>query len=901
MEAASIKDSQKIPSTFQAGLGAHYVLEREVGRGGMATVYLARDLRHRRAVAVKVLHPELAAVLGAQRFLAEIHTTAALQHPHILPLFDSGSIDGLLYYVMPYVAGEPLRSRLARERQLPLADAVRIATEVASALEYAHRHGVIHRDIKPENILLGEDGHALVSDFGIALAVSHAAGERLTQSGLTLGTPQYMAPEQAAAERAADARTDVYALGAVLYEMLAGAPPFAGPSAQAVMAKLMTEEPPALTKQRRTVPVHVEAAVHRALEKLPADRFATAGAFSAALVAPTAPDTSPSPHRAGVRGRRQLATLTVAIGTLVATAALAWALGRASSTRSGVASPRGPVRFVIGSDSVVFRFSELAVSPDGHTLVYAGDGADGGQLYVRRLDEAEPRPLAGTEDADWPFFSPDGAWVGFYSHAALRKVRLDGGEPALVTPIRSAAFGGGSWGDDGTILYALAPSGALYRVSASGGIPSRVTVSDTALRFMHPSWLPGGRAALVSVTPDYSTGRVGVLDLATGRLRQFATGYGPRLFAGDLMYAGGAGELYRQPFDLARQQPIGTAEQIASGLETYHVDQSPWWIPRPAFDFSATGTLVYRVGGLGQWQGRGTKLLLIDRAGREQNAIPARAPWAPRFSPDGRRVVYAAQAPGRDSGDVWVTDLETHATQRVTTDGGHAVPLWRPDGKAVAYSTEAAGGAAIVVQGLDSGGARTLVRRPGILVPNDWTRAGNALLFTDIVTAGDDAGGQDLWLQPADGGAARPYLATQAHERSARVLPDGQWVAFESDETGRSEVYVQSYPRPGAKTPVSAGGGVAPAWRQDGRELYYWQGAQLMAASLALGGTNQPLIVRSRSPLFRAPYVGSQGANYDVSPDGTRFILVSGRPQANRLVVALDVLGPTHTRERAGR
>jgi serine/threonine-protein kinase len=246
---------------LQAALGAQYVLEQELGRGGMATVYRARDVRHERPVAVKVLHPELAAVLGAQRFLAEIHTTAALQHPHILPLFDSGSVGGLLYYVMPYVEGETLRARLARERQLPIDEALRITREVASALDYAHRHGVIHRDVKPENVLLDEEGRTLVADFGIALAVRHAAGERLTQSGMSLGTPQYMAPEQAVGEKTIDVRADVYALGAVTYEMLAGEPPFTGPNAQAILARVVTESPRALGAQRASVPPYVEAAV----------------------------------------------------------------------------------------------------------------------------------------------------------------------------------------------------------------------------------------------------------------------------------------------------------------------------------------------------------------------------------------------------------------------------------------------------------------------------------------------------------------------------------------------------------------------------------------------------------------------------------------------------------------
>src|SRR4051812_48652290 len=275
---------EETPPRLVEALADRYRLERELGAGGMATVYLAHDLKHDRQVAVKVLRPELAAVIGAERFLAEIKTTANLQHPHILPLHDSGEADGFLFYVMPYVEGESLRARIAREHQLPVGDAVRIAREVASALDYAHRHSVIHRDIKPENILL-HDGSALVADFGIALAVS-TAGTRMTETGMSLGTPHFMRPEQAMGEREITGRSDVYALGCITYEMLVGEPPFTGPTAQAIIARVVTEQPRSLTTQRHTIPPGIEAAVLTALEKLPADRFATAADFAAALANP---------------------------------------------------------------------------------------------------------------------------------------------------------------------------------------------------------------------------------------------------------------------------------------------------------------------------------------------------------------------------------------------------------------------------------------------------------------------------------------------------------------------------------------------------------------------------------------------------------------------------------------
>jgi serine/threonine protein kinase len=337
-------DLRDLRSTLAELLGARYVVERELGAGGMATVFLAHDSKHDRDVAIKVLHPELGAVLGADRFLSEIRTTARLQHPHILPLLDSGDAGGLLYYVMPLVTGETLRTRLERERQLPVADAVLITREVADALGYAHGLGVIHRDIKPENILL-QGGHALVADFGIALAVQSAGGARMTQTGLSLGTPQYMSPEQAMGERTIDARSDIYALGVVTYEMLTGQPPFTGSTVQAIVARVMTEKPAPIATIRDTVPPHVEHAVVKALAKLPADRFATAAAFSSALdahstfasdLAATAGSRAHPPRSVWNRVRDPLAVASVAVALVVT----ARCPSRASSWFFPIASSR---------------------------------------------------------------------------------------------------------------------------------------------------------------------------------------------------------------------------------------------------------------------------------------------------------------------------------------------------------------------------------------------------------------------------------------------------------------------------------------------------------------------------------------------------------------------------------
>src|SRR3954469_11127739 len=388
-----------VPDSLRTALGDRYRLERELGQGGMATGYLAEDLKHRRQVAIKVLRPELAAVIGAERFLREIQTIATLQHPHILGLIDSGEVNGTAYYVMPFVDGESLRDRLRREHQLPVGDAIRLASEVASALDYAHRHGVIHRDIKPENILL-HDGAALVADFGIALAVSSAGGGRMTETGMSLGTPHYMSPEQAMGEREITVRSDVYALGCVTYEMLVGEPPFTGPTAQAIIARVMTEEPRSLTLQRKTVPPHVEAAVLTALSKLPADRFATAAQFGEALARPGAATVVVPSGRArtGASHRSTLRTLARAavpwMLALLAVSGGAWAW-RERTSRSGTSWRY--LAFGPGLSPATDRLP-LALSPDGNALAIV-DANSSGPIWLKRRGVLRPTPILGTESA----------------------------------------------------------------------------------------------------------------------------------------------------------------------------------------------------------------------------------------------------------------------------------------------------------------------------------------------------------------------------------------------------------------------------------------------------------------------------------------------------------------------
>jgi sugar lactone lactonase YvrE/tRNA A-37 threonylcarbamoyl transferase component Bud32 len=496
-----------------SALQDRYRLERELGQGGMATVYLAQDLKHDRKVAIKVLRPELAAIIGAERFLSEIKTTANLQHPNILPLHDSGEADSFLYYVMPFVEGESLRDRLQREKQLPIGDAVRIATEVAGALDYAHRHGIIHRDIKPENIML-HDGRALVADFGIALAASRA-GARMTETGMSLGTPHYMSPEQAMGDRELTPRSDVYALGAVTYEMLLGEPPFTGPTAQSIMAKVMTETPTALLPRRARIPPQVEDAILTALEKLPADRFPTAAAFAEALIGPARPRAV-----AGLSGGRpwladRRTWLVLAIAAISLTAALILL----------VRSRKGSVD--LAAVSVVqrtFRWETIFAArwaPDGKTIFYSAAGNP--RIYVIRPDYPEPQPF-GPDSAHLLAISSTGELAllthpRFRGHlvfvGTLARMPQGGGAPReIMENVREA-----DWSPDGSQLAITHrvgegdqleyPVGRVRYRDGRGGYLSNPRVSpggDRVAFFDHPRrWDDRGSVVVVDTTGKTTT------------------------------------------------------------------------------------------------------------------------------------------------------------------------------------------------------------------------------------------------------------------------------------------------------------------------------------------------------------------------------------------------------------
>ncbi len=847
-------------------LANRYRVTREIGAGGMATVYLAHDLKHERDVAIKVLHPDLGAVLGPERFLAEIKTTARLQHPHILPLLDSGSADGLLYYVMPLVTGESLRARLERERQLPVDDAVRIARESASALEHAHKQGIIHRDIKPENILL-QDGHALVADFGIALAVQ-SAGQRLTQTGLSLGTPQYMSPEQATGERIIDARSDVYALGAVLYEMLSGEPPFTGPTVQAVVARLISEEPRSLVLQRKAIPTHVEASVFRALEKLPADRYASAGEFAAAL---DARDTATSrvSHTTSARGASASAPRARSSIALAAVAVVACAVAAYSLLRP---APRPVVvRYPLVADSVTAErtwTTDVSISPDGSLILRRG--GPGNLVLARRRDALEFTPIPGSENALGVTFSPDGSRLLFYADSRLFTIPVSGGPRTAVAEALhgpdAAVWSGDDW------IYRSTTGSMLQigrcRVTDCDRMEEQVTTVDSAggeMSHMRPEVLPDNKTLLFTVEMRNGGRHVAVKTVGDStHTRLMESQHFRYVRSGHLLYSTRDGKLWVLPFDVRTRAIQNTPVLVADNL--------PQTIIGPVdFAVSATGTLVYSV----EEGGDARELVWVERDGTH---TPYDSTWrgtfsSPVLSPDGTRLAVTQRDGDRSA--LWIRAAGGRPV-RLNADGNAAEPAWSPDGREVTYL----GGSGrtttgdVYRQAVDGSGVPVLVMRSERPVSEQvWRADGQGVVVrTTTPTAGN---GDILVTHGLQDTIGTALIATETTEYSPAVSPDGRWLAYMSNRTGRFEVYVVPFGAPDAsRTLVSTAGGASPRWARDGSAIYFLDlSSRMMEARVS---TSPEFTVLGTRALFSArdyAQTSLSRRNYDVAPDG-RFLMV---------------------------
>jgi serine/threonine-protein kinase len=889
-------------------LADRYRIERELGQGGMATVYLARDLRHDRLVALKVLRPELAAILGAERFLQEIKTTANLQHPHILPLHDSGEAGGNVFYVMPYVEGESLRDRLSRDKQLPVDLAVRLTREVASALDYAHRHGVVHRDIKPENILLHE-GQALVADFGIALAVSRSdGGSRMTETGMSLGTPHYMSPEQAMGEREITPRSDVYALGCVAYEMLTGDPPFTGSTAQAIVARVLTEQPRTMTLQRHTIPPHVEAAVLTALEKLPADRYATAAEFSEALANPalTAARTQAAPA-ARFESRWRRITIATAAVALVTTGVALWAWLRPAPTRPviryslGLPPAQGMQQGVLGVN--------LAISPDGGRLVYVGPGPQGGQLWLRERDHLDATPLPGTEGGINPFFSPDGRQIAFSSGTQyqLKVVSIGGGPPVTLADPGSGGGGGVAWSSDGWIYFDMGAIG-FGRVRAGGGTPEVIVPLDTAhaeLGLAWPEVLPDGKAILLrsrrSLSPDDFD--IIAFDLASRQRHVLVKGLLGRYVApGYLVYVRADGALVASRFSPSRLTLTGSPTPLLEGIMTK---------PFGSVDLAVSreGTLLYVPGaanaaaGEAVWVGR-------DGAVASFNPPLNIGPSTRRslaLSPDGTRL--ALDVVGPRSTDIWVKQLPAGSFSRLTFDGtSNFRPTWSPDGQSVVFISDRDGGDTLSVWRQRADGstpAEQLLHRRTPIFGARLSRDGQWLIYFTF-----EQSQSNIYAVRLGQDTTPVALATSRfNELGPALSPDGQWLAYASDESGQFEIYVRPFPRTSeGRWQISTAGGIAPRWGHSGRELFYEStSGEVMVAAVTTRPTFSAAAARRLVGVASNQLWGSNSVPYwDLTPDDQRLLMVrigglAQAPGAGQLVVVENWLQELRGKVEAGQ
>ncbi len=874
-----------------SALSDRYRLVRELGQGGMATVHLAEDLKHGRKVAIKVLHPELSAVLGSARFLAEIKVTANLQHPHILGLIDSGEAGGLLYYVMPYVAGESLRARLGREGQLPVDEALRLAREVASALDYAHRQGVVHRDIKPENTLL-QDGAALVADFGIALAVEEAGGHRMTQTGMSLGTPAYMSPEQAMGERKIGPRSDVYALGAMTYEMLAGEPPFTGPSSQAIVAKVLTEQPPPLRAKRPSVPPAAEAAILTALQKLPADRWGSAKEFGDALagaathhtpIAATIPLATPL-----TRKRASWKAAASWVGWIVAGLALAlaaWALTRPRPelppSRLAILAPG------LGGSGASSSQRHLTFEPDGRTLVYAMVGTEGMLHLVRQpLDADAPTPIPGAVQMSSPLVSPDGRSVVATQGVRNQVLRLplDGGSPELLVRSLLTSDDAG-WGPDGSLWVSDPATGRIGHVVGD----SLVLIAGKG-QYRIQQILPDGRSALtVRSRIGNATGPVLLVDLQDGSETPIydTPVIEARITGGYLVVVAPGGNLQAAPLDRSGRRVVGPAVTVATNVAITGTAVAQ-------FAVAANGNLAYI-------PEEPYSLVFLDRAGSSRLATPERRNFHhPMFSPDGRRLSLDFNSiEGRN---VWILGLEEGTLTRASFDRDGHDATWTPDGRFITYITP--------VSRRDGVTLVLLKKRPGSAEPPDtllasrllaytglWLRDGSALVTaatglrrdagaTDSAAA--DSRGDVAIVRNAGKGPIEPLVASPFTEWYVGASPDGRWISFVSDQSGRDEVYVRDLAGEHDQVLVSLDGGTEPVWSHDGRELYYRETSQADPYLVAAGiRTNPALAVTGRKRLFPVGDIVATNphANYDVSPDGKTFAMVRRSPAARIVVI----------------
>jgi serine/threonine-protein kinase len=856
-----------------------------LGAGGMGEVYRARDTKLDRSVALKILPDAFAADTDRlARFEREARTLASLNHPHIAQvhgLEDSASTgpgrSGLRALVMELVEGEDLSQRIGRG-PVPLADALAIARQIAEALEAAHEQGIVHRDLKPANVKVRPDGTVKVLDFGLAKALdtqsaAHQsdqsptlASPAMTLHGVILGTAGYMSPEQAAG-RNVDKRSDLWAFGVVLLEMLTGRPVFAGETVSHVIASVLKSEPDWTTLPSDTPPP-IRRLLHRCLEKDRKRRLDSAAdarlEIEEALAAPHETASPAMPARAPAS--RWSTAIPWGLLALVSIAALAGMTH--SLTRPAAAPPlvsRALIDFPQYAMSGARLGNLLAISSDGTRLVYVGNPDGKNRLYQRRLDQFEATPLQGTEGGSHPFISPDGNWAGYFSGGKLKKVSLAGGSPVTLADAPNPQ--GGSWGTDDTIVFGPDFKG-LMSVPAGGGEPRRLTqLHEGDVYHSSPVILPGGTLALFTNAASPLLPAIDAVSIATGTVTRVVELGCCAAYAatGHLIYAHPtSGAVFAAPFDIERQRVDGKPVQVLEGVMAGALNGRQ-------FGVSDNGSLVF----LPNRSVNERSLVWVDRTGRATaTEFEHRTYGLPGLSPDGRRVATGVYE-GLNPKEVWVGDLERGTISRLASDGPlNAGPIWTPDGSRITFASrqESAVQNLYWMRADGSGPIERLTTSDLNQVPLDWSPDGKTLVYYETVSAS----ATDLWTLTLDGDRTpKRLLATPFSELSARFSPDGRYLAYISDRSGRLEVYVQPFPGPGEVRQISIDGGTEPVWARNGRELFFRQGEKMMVVDVA----TSPAFSASRPRvLFEGRYEVSflvPGARfYDVSPDGQRFLMV---------------------------
>jgi len=859
-----------------AKLGPYEVLA-PLGAGGMGEVYRARDTRLDRTVALKVLPGHLAASPDLrQRFEREARAVSSLNHPHICSLFDVGQQDGTDYLVMEYLEGETLADRLGRG-PLPTDQVLRYGIEIADALDKAHRQGIVHRDLKPGNVMLTKAGAKLL-DFGLAklqpaaapaasvLSAMATAHRPLTEAGTVLGTFQYMAPEQLEGKEA-DARTDLFALGTILYEMATGRKAFSGKSQASLIAAILSADPPPLSSVQPLAPPALERLVKVCLAKDPDDRLQTAHdvmqelkwiaeAGSAAGV--------PAPVAARRRSRERLAWVLVGLLALLSSALTVFV---ASWPRPAVQ----PTRFLVPAPEGVSSVGYQTLSPDGRNLAILATVEGVTSIWVRPLDSLEAHPLRGTEGvADDYMWSGDSASVAFVLKGRLNRLALSGG-PSLTICEMKGDLETGEWGRDGTILLSSSREGVIYRVSASGGTPTAVTTveKDAAEIQTFPTFLPDGRHFLyLARRSPLETSAIYLASLDSPERRLLVPAESQASYAppGHLLFVRG-GTLMAQPFDVRALRVHGEAVPLADDV------LYPGGTPYADFSVSANGTLAFR-----RKERVRAQLTWLDRGGRAQGTIGAPGPYSQlALSPDGTRLVVLREEASRRSREIWLFDLQRGSSRPVTEPGPYSMPRWSHDGRSILFGAGFPGEQGELRRRAwdGTGSEEVLLKAEGLVRPLDVSPDGRVVAYMGLGPRGDS----DILALPLTGEkSASGLVQTPRNEGQAQFSPDGRWLAYAALEEARHEAYVEPNPPAGGRWQVSVTGGFQPRWRSDGKEIFY---LALDGTLMAVDVDPAPFGLKVGHPkaLFRAPVATGQlwfGANhYVVAANGQRFLFAS--------------------------